>query len=280
MSHVQDPQNEKANAGGPASRRTFLTGVAVAAGASILPSSGLFAGPGDSFNPFFAGQPTGATAGIPTDAAQQFAGIPGRTVDEQILNFALTLEILEFNLYRTALNQASGLPLSAALSDDPAFYTRQAQAGSFTVTQADVAFEYLVTFTYVERQHRRFINNAIVASGGTPVERNPNGYAFPSIATTMPEILRAILPLEETGVRAYLGALPYFTDLGLATIAAGIYSTEARHSAVLGALLARDAGPAPRAGDVAVIDDQPSQNTFEYFLTPRQTLSAASVYFL
>ena len=212
---------------------------------------------------------TGTLTGGPTDGATQFAAIPGSSINEKILNFALTLETLEADLYRQALNLASGLPHDYALNVNPKVYTQKIGGGGLNPQMTTAAYLYLKEFTYIEGSHRDFLRAAITASGGTPVPANPGGYIFPTpIEPNLKQILTQILPLEETGVRAYLGALPYLTDLGLAQTAGTIYSTEVRHSAVVNYTLNKDPGPGKLPGDLDVVPNPPANNTFEYYLQP------------
>jgi len=224
--------------------------------------------------------PAPGMAGVPTDGATQFSAIPGRNINEKVLNFALTLEILEADLYRQALNLASGKALTAPLNSNPGVYSRTVGAGGMQAPLTDVGYLYLKQFAYVEAAHRNYLTSAIQSGGGVPVQRNPRGYRFPAgLQANMASILGNLLPLEETGVRAYLGALNYLTDLNLAVVAGGIFSTEARHSAAVAYTLGIDAGPRRMPGDIAIVANQPSDNTFEYYLKPQAVLSAASAYF-
>lgn len=212
----------------------------------------------------------------------QFTGIPGRNQNEQVLNFALTLEILEADLYRQALNKASGRALATALNADPSVYNQTISSGGLSSGAAAAGFLYLVQFAYVEAAHRDFLRSAISAGGGTPVSANPTGYAFPGGPANDLRTLLAndILPLEETGVRAYLGALPFLNDLSLAQTAGTIFSTEARHSAAISNLVGTDPGPHMGRKDRKVIASYPHDNTLEYFLEPQTVLSRASGYFV
>jgi hypothetical protein len=215
--------------------------------------------------------------GVPSDAAEQFAGIPGADVNTQILNFALTLEILEADLYRQALNLASGKALDAPLDADPGSYSRKVGGGGLKNSARNEGFRYLRDFAYVEAAHRDFLRAAL---GDAAVSPNPGGYKFPAVPeANIKSILAGILPLEETGVRAYLGALPYFTDLNLAQTAGTIYSTEARHSAVIAYALNIDPGPRLMEGDIRVTAAQPSENTFEYLLEPKTVIQVAGQFF-
>jgi hypothetical protein len=254
------------------SRRTFvsaaaLVGASLAASQFIAPSAAM-------------GQVTTPVTGGPTDGATQFAAIPGRNQNEKVLNFALTLEILEADLYRQALNLASGLALDTPLSSTPSTYTQKVGGGGLNATGSSLGYLYLKEFAYVEAAHRDFLKAAISSGGGTPVSPNPGGYMFGGpVEPNMVSILSNILPLEETGVRAYLGALPYLTDLTLAMTAGGIFSTEARHSAIISYNLDIDPGPTRMPGDLTVVPNPPATNTFEYYLKPLTVIQIASKLF-
>jgi hypothetical protein len=233
------------------------------------------------FNPSKAFAITPALTGGPTDGATQFAAIPGSTINEKVLNFALTLEILESDLYRQALNLASGLPQDYALNVNPQVYSLKVGGGGLSSANTQAGYLYLKQFAYVEGAHRDFLEAAIAAAGFAPAVKNPGGYAFVTKpAANIKSILTQILPLEETGVRAYLGALPYLTDLSLAQVAGSIYSTEARHSAVVNYTLGNNPGPEPRPGDLDVVKGSSGTNTFEYYLPPKTVVAAASAYFV
>jgi len=223
----------------------------------------------------------GTLAGGPTDGATQFAGIPGNTINEQVLNFALTLEILESDLYRQALNLASGLPKDEALNVNPNVYQLKVGGGGLSAGFTKAGYLYLKQFAYVEGAHRDFLEAAITAAGFTPATKNPGGYYFPTEPeANIKSILKQILPLEETGVRAYLGALPYLTDLGLAQTAGSIYSTECRHSSVVNFTLGNNPGPEPETGDLTVVPNPTGTDTFEYYLAPSTVVKRASAYFV
>jgi hypothetical protein len=228
----------------------------------------------------FAGSPPAVTGG-PTDGETQFAGIPGNSINEKVFNFALTLEFLEADLYRQALNFASDFPKDTPLSSNPNVYTQKMGSGSISKAAAAIGFLYLKQFAYVEAAHRDFLIATMKSLGLTPVTANPGGYAFVQPPSeNIRGLLLAILPLEETGVRAYLGAINYITDLSYAQVAASIYSTEARHSAVINYTVNNDPGPAPEPGDLSVVPKPPGPNTFEYYLKPSTVVARASAYFV
>ncbi len=221
--------------------------------------------------------------------------VPGRNDNIKVLNYALTLEILEADLYRQALNLATGRPLDALLSPDRSVYRPDAGVSNLGTFNA-AGFAYLRDFAYVEAAHRDFLDTQIRALNDTPVVRNPKGYTFGPTppAKNLRAILAALLPLEESGVRAYLGAAPFFVDFnsaqtkGLIQAAVGIYSTEARHSAAIQYILGNDIGP--NAGEPGVpasnrlnglpYSDQGLGDTFEYSATPDQVVRAISAFFV
>ncbi len=260
------------------SRRLFLKRMTAAGiGAAAFAVMEL---PGKSRSAFAAAP--SAPAGPPADQSA-FPGIPGKTNDTIVLNYALTLERLEADLYRQALNRASGLPIGTPLNADPTVYNLGAgvSAGTLSAGDAKDAFKYIKQFTYAESAHRDLLYTAISALGDTPVLPNPTGYRFPTaIPKSLPGILALLLPLEETGVRAYLGAVPYLEDYkSIGTVAAGIFSVEARHSAAIAENLGMDPGPRKMPGDLTVIPTYPSENTLEYYLAPATVIDRVKAYF-
>jgi len=241
----------------PASRRAFLktmgaAGLGVAA-IALLDGCG---GGGSGFN-------TGGNS-----RSFPLQQLPG-SGDQKILNFALTLELLEADLYRQALNIAANVqnPSTAPLSANPSDYTLQVGGGGLDGFNTQAGFAYLRDFAFIEAAHVQFLQTALQ---GAAVQRNAKGYSFGKNVTVAPDLkslLTAILPLEETGVRAYLGAGQYFASNSLLQTAITIYSTEARHSSAINYILGLDPGPNAMAGDKRV-QTFGSNNTFEYFLEP------------
>ncbi len=265
----------------PHSRRAFLTRMGAAglgmAAVSMLQGCG------------------GGSSSRNTDTSRFPITVPGKNDNIKVLNYALTLEILEADLYRQALNLATGRDLGAPLDSNRSAYQPDAGVSNLGTFNA-AGFAYLRDFAYVEAAHRDFLDTTIRSLNDTPVVRNPKGYSFGPTppAKNLRAILQAILPLEETGVRAYLGASPFFVDFGSAATkgliqaAVGIYSTEARHSAAIQYILGNDIGP--NAGETGVPEslklnglpysDQGLGDTFEYFARPDQVVRAISPFFV
>ncbi|PQV63805.1 Ferritin-like domain-containing protein [Abditibacterium utsteinense] len=263
----------------PVSRRAFLQRMG-AAGLGVAAVSMLQGCGGGSSN-----NSGGNTSRFPIT-------VPGKNDNIKILNYALTLEILEADLYRQALNLATGRALTANLEANPSAYQPDAGVSNLGTFNA-AGFAYLRDFAYVEAAHRDFLDTTIRSLNDTPVARNPKGYTFGTApAKNLRAILQAILPLEETGVRAYLGASAYFVDFprsaNLVQAAVGIYSTEARHSAAIQYILGNDIGPNGNQAGVPSntklnglpYSDKGLGDTFEYFSTPQQVIQAVSPFFV
>ncbi|MDX1933156.1 MAG: ferritin-like domain-containing protein [Capsulimonadales bacterium] len=260
----------------PLQRRAFLTRMTAAGlgSAAVALLSGC-------------GSRSGTLYPSPFTDPTNFPGIPGRNADETVLNYALTLEILEADLYRQALNLASGRSVGTAL--DPTLpagptgtgsYRLAVSPGGIAADRVAPAFAYLVQYAYVEAAHRDFLQTAL-ASLGAPVARpNAQGYRA-DFGTTLESILTVIYAIEETGVRAYLGAAGFMNDPQLLTTAVAIHSTEARHSGAVAYVLGLPVGPRYLGGDRNALNQAQSpnpspygENTFQYYLEPRTVLQA------
>jgi len=189
----------------PVNRRAFLTRMSAAGlgTAAMALLSGCGSGNGKVPN-------TRIPGGSYLDPVN-FPGIVGRSIDEVVLNYALTLEILEADLYRQALNLASGRSLSAPLdptappSGSLGAYTQTIGNGSIASNLVFPAFLYLVQYAYVEAAHRDFLRVALQSVGAPIAAPNAKGYTAP-FGTTLGSIMGLLYSVEEEGTRAYLGA--------------------------------------------------------------------------
>lgn len=175
-------------------------GAAILTGAALLGGAALLA------------QPKAAHA---LTTALRFSDIPG-TGDVQVLNYALALEALEADLYAQCVAKLNALGVS---SSDP-------------------LAQYVSEFAQVETQHRDFLIGAIkAANNGTTILDGPlkgATFNFGANLNTADSILDFLIAVEDTGVNAYIGAVPRFSR-GSAYLptAAAIQGTEARHTAAL-----------------------------------------------
>ena len=279
----------------PVSRRAFLARMSAAGlgSAAAILLAGCGGGGGNNST-------TTGSSGTTTFAdSANFPGVPGQTEDLVVLNFALTLETLEADLYRQALNVAAGQSISAPLpATNASAYTLTAPTGGLTSQQAAAGFAYLQQYAYVEAAHRDFLRAFIPTLGGTPVPANPKGYSAATAGlapgATLQQLLTVILTAEETGVSAYLGAAGFLTVPALVQAASTIYSTESRHSATINLSLGNidpgatgAPGPSGRFGGA-----QPTANvkvpagvtvlpgTAEFAKTPTQILAAVKPFFV
>ncbi|MBV9848775.1 MAG: ferritin-like domain-containing protein [Armatimonadetes bacterium] len=254
----------------PSPRRAFLTRVAaVGAGAaaySLLAPHAARA----------SGKPILELVNVPDN--ENFPGIPGRDKTEQVLNYALSLETLEADLYRQALNLASGKPLDTPLAADVSGYALSVPAGALSAQMAQVGFTFLSDFAGAEAAHRDFLRSAIQARGGEPVGPNPGGYRA-DFGSDLHSILTVIRAVEEKGVRAYLGAAQFINGFDITQTAASIYSTECRHSAALNYVLGMDPGPTRQRLDSPAVFHENGVNNFEHWQTPEQILEVAKTFY-
>ncbi len=259
------------------SRRTFLTRMA-AAGLGTA-AAALIAGCGGSSS---SGGGTTPAGGLNSFAdPKNFPGIPGQNENVVVLNYALTLETLEADIYRQVLNIAANQPITAPLpADGGASFTQAVGNGGLDPALAAVGFLYLQQYSAVEAAHRDFLRTAITAAGASPVPANPNGYNIGlGAGTDLKTLLTLIRTVEETGVTAYLGAAGFLTDANLVQIASSIYSTEARHSAGINYVLGLPTGPSGDiAGSAQPVKDV-AANEFEYALSPKAVLAAVKPFF-
>jgi hypothetical protein len=132
-----------------------------------------------------------------------------------VLNFALTLEYLEFEFYKKAV--ASG------------------------IIPAGVDLAALTKIRDHENAHVNFLRTAITQSGGTPIapltEANFDFTAkgtFPTVFSNYDTLLAVANVFEDTGVRAYKGQAPaLMSNPAVLTAALNIHSVEARHASHL-----------------------------------------------
>ena len=197
--------------GGPLSRRRFLAGSAAA-----LAGGALVAVPGVA--------QAHTTPEPPTDIA--------------VLNYALTLEHLEYAFYRDGLRKFGEREFEGAkVFDGLGRYLRNR------------AYQNFVRIREHEETHVETLESVIKSLGGKPVPEATYNFertAFTSVA----KFVSVAQFLENTGVTAYDGAIAHIEAAQLLTAGATIATVEARHAAYLN-LLNRDV-PFPKAFDKPV----------------------------
>lgn len=123
--------------------------------------------------------------------------------DLEILNYALTLELLEAEMYRQIV--ATG----KLTGDEQLFAT---------------------DFGAQEAAHVTALRQTIQKLGGTPVAA-PARYTFPAF-DTRDNIVTFLVAVEELGAGAYLGAAPEIKDPDVLTAAVQIHNVEGAHASV------------------------------------------------
>lgn len=142
-------------------------------------------------------------ASVSTAAFAQ--GIPQQVVD--VLNFALTLEYLEDEFYRTALAQSSLIP-----------------------------GDYRAVFQTISRHETAHVATLKGARGSAAVAKPEFDFTargkYRDVFSNFKTFAAVSQALEDTGVAAYKGQAPALTGGGkLLTVALQIHSVEARHAA-------------------------------------------------
>lgn len=156
--------------------------------------------------------------------ALTFNNIPGQG-DIKVLNYALSLEALETDLYVQAImrlttggTNALGVRILGLKVPE---------------SQPDVLF--FRKFGKVEQQHRDFLRRALgseaITAPGKPLANAKFDFGMEKLSRQ--QVLGLILQAEATGVRAYLGALPLLATKTYVQTAAAIQGTEARHTTVI-----------------------------------------------
>ncbi|KAI9216330.1 ferritin-like domain-containing protein [Blastocladiella britannica] len=154
--------------------------------------------------------------------------------DIGILNFALTLELLESTFYQEGLKRFP-----------------EAEMRRAGIPNANQASKDLTHVLEHELTHVKVLTSVIESLGGKPVSRCQ--FEFSGLSDVR-SFLTTARVLEKVGVSAYTGALSSIRDKNIQTAAGTIGTVEARHSALLNALSVID--PAADAFDVPLAGNQ------------------------
>lgn len=143
-------------------------------------------------------------------AAQEF------TDDIDVLNYALTLEHLEYAFYRDGLDTFSSDNFEAGV------------------------FDNLILVRDHEDAHVDALVETITSLGGTPVQEATYDFGYANAAG----FLAVAAALENTGVSAYDGAAASIENVDLLNAAGSIVAVEARHASYLNLVNGDDPFPA------------------------------------
>lgn len=174
-------------------------------------------------------------AALPRAASAHRPGNPPTDVD--VLNYALTLEHLEYAFYRDGLEKFNEENFqNSSVFNGLGKYLR------------DNAYENFNQIRDHEDTHVQTLRSVIRDLGGRPVPEAT--YNFDETAfTSVTRFVTVAQFLENTGVTAYDGAIAHIEAAPLLTASATIATVEARHASYLN-LLKQDS-PFPDAFDTA-----------------------------
>ena len=149
-----------------------------------------------------------------------------------VLNYALTLEHLEYAFYRDGLEAFSAEDFTAA-------------------GYAANVYDYFGMIRDHEREHVDTITAVITDLGGEPVAEAEYDFGYSDLAG----FVGVAQVLENTGVSAYQGAAQFLIDEDeLLTAALTIHGVEARHAAYLNGL--QGESPFPEAVNPTLTPDE------------------------
>jgi len=174
-----------------------------------------------------------AVAAVPLALGSMFKKAYGQTTSTvvDVLNFALTLEYLEYYFYQTGAATANLIPVGTP-----------AVAAINTIRDHELA-------------HVNLLKGAVTGLGGTPVSFVATQFdytaknTFPTVFSNYPTFLAVAQAFEDTGVRAYKGQAPnLMSNPGVLQTALQIHSVEARHASHI-----RQMRKAPAGGGVTAL---------------------------
>ncbi len=151
--------------------------------------------------------------------------------DVEVLNFALTLEHLEYAFYRDGLERFKQKDF------------KRSKLNGFSNRVSSQVRSNLKDVRDHEEIHVDTLTSVIKDLGGDPVEEDCYDFGYDNVN----EFLEIAAVLENTGVSAYDGAISLIESEGLLTAGATIATVEARHASYLNLL--NDDSPFPAAFD-------------------------------
>lgn len=157
--------------------------------------------------------------------------------DVAILNYARTLEALEYRFYEAALENITKHQLAGC-----------GPLKEFGEPVRQQVYDSLGVIRDHEQTHFETLGTVVSDLGGEPVAEPE--FDFGSTVQNPNEFLATAVVLEDTGVGAYAGAAPSIENAELVPPALSIHSVEARHASFL-RVLDRQV-PFPEAFDQAL----------------------------
>lgn len=165
--------------------------------------------------------------------------------DIEILNFALTLELLEADFYRRGLDNIDREELTNTVLDNLSQDKRpdDGSIATFHDKLQEQLYSDLETIRDHEIDHVETLTGVIESFDADPVEEPE--FEFGEAVEDPAAFIATGAALEDTGVSAYAGAAPYIEAEGVVPAALSIHSVEARHASFLRFLNAQTGFPTP-----------------------------------
>ncbi|MBS1643678.1 MAG: ferritin-like domain-containing protein [Bacteroidetes bacterium] len=179
-----------------------------------------------------------ALAALPVALGGLFTKAYGKRTDaiSDVLNFALGLEYLEANFYTNAVMASIGSP-----------------AANNPLVPPGLEQQAIVEIRGHEMKHVSFLKQTLIAMGVAPAPEPTFDFTannmFPNVFSDYSVFLAIAQLIEDTGLRAYKGALPSLMGNDIITSVLQIHSVEARHSAHI-RTMRRDSPSAMNSGDI------------------------------
>ena len=195
------------------------------------------------------------------DALTDEPSMDGETGDESmsqpdvdVLNYALTLEHIEYALYRDGLEK---------FDDDQLRNADQVQVYGDEIRN-DIPGR-IRTVRDHEKDHVDRISTVVSDLGGEPVDEAEYDFdkSYYQPYFTPETFIETAMVLENTGVAAYKGAAPAIKNNDILSAALGIHSVEARHASFLNEL--NGMSPYPDAVDEAQSPEEVTKAADSYF---------------
>ncbi|MGA9399312.1 ferritin-like domain-containing protein [Haladaptatus sp.] len=235
MKQNNDATDDSSNTGTRRTRRTFLGATAAVGTLALAGCTGSSDdGTSSTMSTSMSTSMDTTTSDMETTTEEEMSN-----PDVPILNYALTLEHLEYAFYRDSLRE---------FSDDELMNAKVVSKFGDGV-RMDVP-DYLKMVRDDEAAHVDALTQTVKKLGGTPVEEEEYDFG----CDTPTDFFGVAKALENTGVAAYAGAAPSIVNNDVLAAAAGIHSVEARHAAFLNLL--NEESPFPKAVNEAKSMDE------------------------
>jgi hypothetical protein len=192
------------------------------------------------------------------------------------LAFLYSVQSIEADLLRQALNRASGQRPDAKLPREGEEVSLRIAVGSMSPEQAASGLQQLVSFARAAAAHQGYLAKALKAAKQDVPAASKAHFALER--QNMAALLDSLYPVAELTQRAYLAVISESTDMRQIQSLASIHSVKTGQVAALAMLLSADPNPRRFEVDQQATATQFSENQMEYYREPDQIMQALSQY--